>query len=87
MSMHVENCGNVRRRGEGISVARARKAGSFLSEGAGEMPAMRACSACAGDYEDPERTAWSPDDPDGEEREDGREEEREAPNEEFPAEE
>jgi hypothetical protein len=51
------------------------------------MPAMRACSACAGDYEDPERTAWSPDDPDGEEREDGREEEREAPNEEFPAEE
>jgi len=23
---------------------------------------MRACSACAGDYEDPERTAWAPDD-------------------------
>jgi len=23
---------------------------------------MRACSACAGDYEDPDRTAWSPDD-------------------------
>ena len=23
---------------------------------------MRACSACAGDYEDPERTAWTPDD-------------------------
>jgi len=22
---------------------------------------MRACSACAGDYEDPERTAWAPD--------------------------
>jgi hypothetical protein len=86
MSMDVENCGNVRRRGEGISVARARRAGSFLSEGAGEMPAMRACSACAGDYEDPERTAWSPDDPDGEEREDGREEERQALKEEFPAE-
>ncbi len=24
---------------------------------------MRACSACAGDYEDPDRTAWPPDDP------------------------
>ncbi len=23
---------------------------------------MRACSACAGDYEDPEGTAWTPDD-------------------------
>ncbi len=21
---------------------------------------MRACSACAGDYEDPDRTAWGP---------------------------
>lgn len=86
MSIGVENCGNVRRQGEGISVAQARSAGAFLSEGAGEMPALRACSACAGDYEDPERTAWSPDDPDDEEREDEREEERQAPNEEFPAE-
>ena len=24
--------------------------------------ALRACSACAGDYEDPERTAWRPGD-------------------------
>ena len=22
-------------------------------------PALRACSACSGDYEDPERTAWA----------------------------
>jgi hypothetical protein len=22
---------------------------------------LRACSACAGDYEDPDRTAWTPD--------------------------
>jgi hypothetical protein len=86
MSMDVENCGNVRRRGEGISVAQARRAGSFLSDCGAEMPGMRACSACAGDYEDPERSAWSPDDPDGEEREDGREEERQALKEEFPAE-
>lgn len=30
--------------------------------------AIRACSACAGDYEDPERTAWTDDDEDGKER-------------------
>jgi len=29
---------------------------------------MRACSACAGDYEDPDRTAWTPNDVDDEER-------------------
>jgi|HubBroStandDraft_3_1064219.scaffolds.fasta_scaffold970494_2 hypothetical protein len=86
MSTHVENCGNVRRQGKWISVAQARSAGSFLSDGAAAMPAVRACSACAGDYEDPERTEWSPDDPDDEEREEEREEERQAPNEEFPAE-
>jgi hypothetical protein len=30
--------------------------------GRGEAGEMRACSACAGDYEDPDRTAWPPDD-------------------------
>ena len=25
-------------------------------------PGLRACSACAGDYENPERTAWTADD-------------------------
>jgi hypothetical protein len=84
--MHVENCGNVRRRGEGISAAQARRAGFFPSDRAGEMPAVRACSACAGDYEDPERTVWSPDDPVGEEREDEREEKQQGLKEEFPAE-
>ena len=29
---------------------------------------MRACSACAGNYEDPDRTAWAPDDGEDEER-------------------
>jgi hypothetical protein len=28
---------------------------------------MRACSACAGDYEDPDLTAWTPDEADDEE--------------------
>jgi hypothetical protein len=26
---------------------------------------MRACSACAGDYEDPDRTAWPTDEEEG----------------------
>ena len=28
---------------------------------------MRACSGCAGDYEDPDRTAWTPEDAEEEE--------------------
>jgi hypothetical protein len=44
---------------------------------------LRACSACAGDYEDPDRTAWRPDDPDDE----GRDDAPGATTEEFPAEE
>jgi len=44
---------------------------------------MRACSACAGDYEDPDRTAWVADEAEDEEREAaGR-----ASKEEFPAQE
>jgi hypothetical protein len=40
---------------------------------------LRACSACAGDYEDPDRTAWGPD---AEEDESGEEHTR---GDEFPA--
>ncbi len=43
---------------------------------------MRACSACAGNYEDPDRTAWTPDDGEDEER-DGA---KRATTEELPAE-
>jgi hypothetical protein len=42
------------------------------------------CSACAGDYEDPDRTAWTPDEGEDEERDDGA---PGATEEEFPAEE
>lgn len=38
-------------------------------KGRDEVAGMRACSACAGDYEDPDRTAWTPDEADDEERE------------------
>jgi len=48
------------------------------------MP-LRACSACAGDYEDPDRTSWPSDDA-GEGDDDPGEGEAEAAAEEFPAE-
>src|SRR5439155_1167148 len=38
------------------------RGGVYTINGAGVTGAMRACSACAGDYEDPDRTAWTPDD-------------------------
>ena len=44
---------------------------------------LRACSACAGDYEDPDRTGWRPDDAEDTERDDV----PDATTEEFPAEE
>ena len=46
-------------------------------------PALSMCSACAGDYEDPDRTAWTPDEAEG----DGRDGALPATEEEFPAEE
>jgi hypothetical protein len=44
-----------------------RTAAEACSQALGEgkvraLPVMQACSACAGDYEDPDRTAWPPDD-------------------------
>jgi hypothetical protein len=50
---------------------------------------LSACSACAGDYEDPDRTAWTPDDEDVDEQQLPSAEERAAdydePDDEFPA--
>lgn len=46
----------VRRR-SGASARLALESAVRLNEMAN---AMRACSACAGDYEDPDRTAWTP---------------------------
>jgi hypothetical protein len=58
---------------------------SFGEPGASQAP-LRACSACAGDYEDPDRTAWTPD----EEQEDllaEKVEEKAVNGDEFPAQE
>jgi hypothetical protein len=46
--------------------------------------AMHACSACAGDYEDPERTAWSDDEDGGAEESSGDQAEQGAARERFP---
>ena len=52
----MEKCakpGKAARRGWEIPLELAGRRGSEVSG-----PELRACSACAGDYEDPERTAW-----------------------------
>jgi len=47
---------------------------------------VRACSACSGDYEDPERTAWhDASDEEGTEDEDAEDASRFVPREGFPA--
>ena len=52
-----ENCGNL---------PSCQFAGSW-AEGNHEEPSeVRACSACAGDYEDPDRTAWTSEADEGE---------------------
>ena len=76
----VENKGKLWRQKQKAAVGRKGKRGG---DGADATHKMRACSACAGDYEDPDRTAWAPDDPDDAERD----EELRSAGEEFPAEE
>ena len=78
----MEKCGKVWRQAQRTAAQYAMRGGVYTINGAGVTGAMRACSACAGDYEDPDRTAWTPDDADDE-----REDEPRATTEEFPAEE
>jgi len=77
----VEKCGKVWR------PAAAGRPGSVDGacdiSGVGGGHEVRACSACAGDYEDPERRTWTPDDQEDEECDDMTRREVE----EFPAEE
>jgi len=79
----VDNCAKLRPQ-TGMAADFA-KAGREIRgpEHGGAAAGQRACSACAGEYEDPERTAWAPDESGGEERED----EADQLAEEFPAEE
>jgi len=55
-------CGNFARRETGARrVAEALRGVSGESRSAAQARELRACSACAGDYEDPDRTAWPAD--------------------------
>jgi len=63
----VEKCAKRRERDCGAAGRSALHRGVYLMNGAAATGKMRACSACAGDYEDPDRTAWTPSD--GEEEE------------------
>jgi len=58
----VEKCGKVWRQEPETAARHDARDGVYLLPGARAASEMRACSACAGDYEDPERTAWTPDD-------------------------
>ncbi len=79
----MEKCGKVWRPDPAAAAGHeARDAVYSISDNGGARE-MRACSACAGDYEDPDRTAWTPDEAEDEER-DGA---MRGGTEEFPAEE
>jgi hypothetical protein len=79
----VEKCEKRRCPGDEASRWNPLRGEVYSINGSGATLEMRACSACAGDYEDPDRTAWTPaqeeeDEPGGAGRE---------TTEEFPAEE
>lgn len=62
----MEKCG--KRFGRNRDLALEPRARQGVREGNDrETAALRACSACAGDYEDPDRTAWMFDEADSEE--------------------
>jgi hypothetical protein len=59
----VENCGKRGDRKAGLrGAAKPRCTAAAEKRNAPLSGNMRACSACAGDYEDPDRTAWPADD-------------------------
>ncbi len=79
----MKKCGKLRRQTDAAAVPSGARCAAQGAEHRGAMAGLCACSACAGDYEDPDRTAWTPDEAGGE----GREEELGIPGEQFPAEE
>jgi hypothetical protein len=64
----VENCGKLGQQIVVVAAGRRANPGFCQANGDVEIALLRACSACAGDYEDPERTAWAVDDEAGEPR-------------------
>ena len=81
----MEKCGNVGRQFVAFGAVGRSGAGFCQANGGGwGIAALHACSACSGDYEDPERTAWPADEEAEDERENA--EAAAAAAEEFPAE-
>jgi len=79
----VDNCGKTQSiTGKFVSPAGADRESRGRQRG-GATASLRACSACAGDYEDPDERALGPDESGGDECED----ETDHLAEEFPAEE
>ena len=78
----MEKCGKLWRQAQRTAAQYAMRGGVYTINGAGVTGAMRACSACAGDYEDPDRTACTPDSAEDE----GDDDVPRATTEEFPAE-
>jgi hypothetical protein len=77
----VENCAKLWRQELDPADRHEAQGAVYSINGDGWTNEMRACSACAGDYEDPDRKAWTPDDGEDEDRADaGR-----GSKEEFPA--
>lgn len=54
----MQKCAKLRRAGEELAVPLSGKSSAYSISGSEGMKEMSACSACAGNYEDPERTAW-----------------------------
>ena len=64
----MEKCGKFWRSDDETGNRHELRGDVFSMNVADQTHEMRACSACAGDYEDPDRTAWAPDDGEDEER-------------------
>ncbi len=66
----VEKCGKAWHPAGRTADHRTEQSEVYSKNKARGTNVMRACSACAGDYEDPDRTAWIPGDAEDEERDD-----------------
>lgn len=51
-------------RADGLAATRSSQPARAADSSDSRLP-LHACSACAGDYEDPDRTAWTPDEGEG----------------------
>ena len=55
----MENCAKPRVAGGKVAVRRIFRAAGYSKNAPKGMAEVQACSACAGDYEDPDRSAWN----------------------------